>query len=149
MATDWQALRIEYVNGAMQYKELAEKHGIKEGTVRQRANREDWAHERNALSRAVTQAANATLGDERATLLAKFNEQDAKIAEALKAKAARILNGTDVDDKVLANLTRIFDGAQKIGLLALGAATANTELTGPGGVPLSIAVRFKGAKNSD
>lgn len=129
MATDWQALRIEYVNGAMQYKELAEKHGIKEGTVRQRANREDWAHERNALSRAVTQAANATLGDERATRLAKFNEQDAKIAEALKAKAARMLNALGDDDKALANLVRVFDGAQKIGLLALGAATANTTVS--------------------
>lgn len=149
MATDWQALRIEYANGAMQYKELAAKHGLKEGTVRQRANREDWAHERNALSRAVTQVANAALGDERATRLAKFNEQDAKIAEALKAKAARMLNALGDDDKALANLVRVFDGAQKIGLLALGAATANTELTGPGGVPLSIAVRFKGAKNSD
>lgn len=129
MATDWQALRIEYVNGAMQYKELAEKHGIKEGTVRQRANREDWAHERNALSRAVTQAANAVLGDERTQRLAKFNEQDAKIAEALKAKAARMLNALGDDDKALANLTRVFDGAQKIGLLALGAATANTTVS--------------------
>jgi hypothetical protein len=129
MATDWVALRVEYINGSMQYKELAAKHKLKEGTVRQRANREGWAEERNALSRAVTQAANAVLGDERTHRLAKFNEQDAKIAEALKAKAARILNGADVDDKVLANLTRIFDGAQKMGLLALGAATANTTVS--------------------
>lgn len=129
MATDWPALRIEYVNGAMQYKELAEAHGLKEGTVRQRANRENWAQERNALSRAVTQAANASLGDERATRLAKFNDQDAKIAEALKAKAARMLNALGDDDKALANLTRVFDGAQKIGLLALGAATANTTVS--------------------
>ena len=42
MATDWAALRIEYVNGAMQYKELAEAHGLKEGTVRVRAHREGW-----------------------------------------------------------------------------------------------------------
>lgn len=129
MATDWAALRVEYVNGSMQYKELAEKHKLKEGTVRQRANREDWSRERNALSRAVTDAANASLGDERISRLAKFNDQDAKIAEALKAKAARILNGADVDDKVLANLTRIFDGAQKIGLLALGASTENTTVS--------------------
>ena len=129
MATDWPALRVEYINGAMQYKELAAKHKLKEGTVRQRANREGWAEERNAASRAVTQAANESLGNDRATRLAKFNDQDAKIAEALKAKAARILSGADVDDKVLANLTRIFDGAQKMGLLALGAATANTTVS--------------------
>lgn len=49
MATDWTALKVEYINGSMQYKELAEKHKLKEGTVRQRANRENWANERNAL----------------------------------------------------------------------------------------------------
>ena len=129
MATDWVALRVEYVNGSMQYKELAEKHKLKEGTVRQRANREDWAHERNALSRAVTQAANATLGDERATRLAKFNEQDAKIAEALKAKAAKLLGRDTIDPSELSALSRVFDTAQKMGLLALGAATANTTVS--------------------
>lgn len=130
MATDWAALKIEYVNGSMQYKGLAEKHKLKEGTVRQRANREGWAEERNALSRAVTQAANAVLGDERTQRLAKFNDQDIKIAEALKAKAARILNSdASNDERVLASLTRVFDGAQKIGLLALGAATENTTVT--------------------
>jgi len=129
MATDWPALRIEYVNGAMQYKELAEAHGLKEGTVRQRANRENWAQERNALSRAVTQAANASLGEERATRLAKFNDQDAKIAEALKAKAAKLLGRDTIDASELSALSRVFDTAQKMGLLALGAATANTTVS--------------------
>ena len=130
MSTDWMALRLEYVNGSMQYKELAEKRNLKEGTVRQRANRENWAEERNTLSRAVTQTANASLGSERATRLAKFNEQDAKIAEAIKSKAARMLqNLADSDDRMLANLTKIFEGAQKLGLLALGAATENHNVT--------------------
>lgn len=129
MATDWPALRVEYVNGAMQYKELAEAHGLKEGTVRQRANRENWAQERNALSRAVTQAANASLGEERATRLAKFNDQDAKIAEALKAKAAKLLGRDTIDASELSALSRVFDTAQKMGLLALGAATANTTVS--------------------
>ena len=129
MATDWAALRVEYVNGAMQYKELAEAHGLKEGTVRQRANRENWAQERHALSRAVTQAANASLGEERATRLAKFNDQDAKIAEAPKAKAAKLLGRDTIDASELSALSRVFDTAQKMGLLALGAATANTTVS--------------------
>lgn len=129
MATDWAALRVEYVNSSMQYKELAEKHGLKEGTVRQRANREDWSRERNALSRAVTDAANASLGDERISRLAKFNDQDAKIAEALKGKAAKLLGRDSLDPSELSALSRVFDTAQKIGLLALGAATANTTVS--------------------
>ena len=129
MATDWPALRVEYVNGSMQYKEIAEKHDLKEGTVRQRANRENWADERNALSRAVTQAANASLGDERAARLARFNDHDAKIAEALKSKAAKLLSKEALDPSELSALSRVFDTAQKMGLLALGAATANTTVT--------------------
>lgn len=129
MATDWPALRIEYVNGAMQYKELAEAHGLKEGTVRQRANRENWAQERHALSRSVTQAANASLGEERAARLAKFNDHDTKIAEALKAKAAKLLGRDTIDASELSALSRVFDTAQKMGLLALGAATANTTVS--------------------
>lgn len=61
MATDWKVLRVEYVNSAMQYKELADRHGLKEGTVRQRANREGWAEERNAISRLVTESVTQTL----------------------------------------------------------------------------------------
>ena len=54
--------------------------------------------------------------------LAKFNEQDIKIAEALKARAVELLRG-DVDDRTLANLRGVFEGAQRIGRLALGAET--------------------------
>lgn len=149
MATDWAALKLQYVHGAETLREIAEKHNIKAAGVMRRAAKEGWDAARKQASARVSTIAGTALGDERATRLAKFNEQDAKIAEALKAKAARMLNALGDDDKALANLVRVFDGAQKIGLLALGAATANTELTGPGGVPLSIAVRFKGAKNSD
>ncbi len=129
MATDWAALKLQYVHGAETLREIADKHNIKAAGVMRRAAKEGWDAARKQESAKVSTVAHAALGDERATRLAKFNEQDAKIAEALKANAARILNGADVDDKVLANLTRIFDGAQKIGLLALGAATANTTVS--------------------
>ena len=122
MATDWAALRIEYVNGAMQYKELAETHGLKEGTVRVRAHREGWAAERDAVKRDVTQRATEAATTDKAARLAKFNEQDIKIAEALKARAVELLRG-DVDDRTLNNLRGVFEGAQRIGRLALGAET--------------------------
>ena len=129
MATDWAALKLQYVHGAETLREIADKHNIKAAGVMRRAAKEGWDAARKQESAKVSTVAHAALGDERATRLAKFNEQDAKIAEALKAKAVRLLNGPDLDDRVLANLTRIFDGAQKIGLLALGAATENHNVT--------------------
>ena len=129
MATDWAALKLEYVHGTATLRDLADKHKIKAAGVMRRAANEGWDAARKQESAKVSTTANASLGDERAQRLARFNDQDAKIAEALKAKAARILNAGEVDDRVLANLTRIFDGAQKIGLLALGAATEHHNVT--------------------
>jgi hypothetical protein len=128
MATDWNALRVEYVNGSMQYKELAEKHGLKEGTVRQRANREGWAAERNALSRAVTQTAQAKLTEDRTDELTKFNEDDLKMARAIRAKAASMMRN-ELSPQDLRALAGAVDTAQKVGRLALGASTENSSVT--------------------
>ncbi len=123
MATDWTAVKLAYVHGTDTMRELAEKKGINAAGLMRRAAKEGWEAERKQESAKVSKTASEALGDERADRLAKFNEQDVKIAEALKAKAARILQSAGDDDRVLANLTRIFDGAQKIGRLALGAET--------------------------
>ena len=125
MATDWAAIRVEYVNSALQYKDLAERHGLKEGTVRQRANREKWNDERDALSRAVTETATERLTVTRANELAKFNEDDLRVARAIRAKAASLLANAQTPQEVRA-LASAFGDAQKIGRLALGAETENS-----------------------
>ncbi len=89
--TDWPTLRREYVNGSLQLKELAEKHGLKPATVRARSHREDWEAERNAVQRAVTHVAQARLTEDRATALARFNDDDLKVARAIRGKAASML----------------------------------------------------------
>lgn len=129
MATDWTALKIEYVHGTATLRELADNHKIKAAGVMRRAANEAWDAARKQESAKVSTTANASLGDERAMRLAKFNDHDAKIAEALKAKAAKLLGGVTLDPAGLSALSRVFDTAQKMGLLALGAATANTTVS--------------------
>ena len=129
MATDWTTLRLEYTHGSITLRELADKHGIKSAGVMRRAANEGWEAERKQESAKVSKAANEVLGEDRAARLAKFNDHDAKIAEALKAKAAKMLNADDIAPNELNALSRVFDTAQKMGLLALGAATANTTVT--------------------
>ena len=128
MATDWTALRVEYVNSAMQYKELAQRHGLKEGTVRQRANRDGWAEERNAVSRAVTQNANLTLAEDRVTALASFNEDDLRMARAIKARAEAMMSSATRPNDLRALAGAVKD-AQMVGRLALGASTENSSVT--------------------
>ena len=128
MATDWTALRVEYVNSVLQYKELADKHGMKEGTVRQRANREDWAKERNAVSRAVTQKAEAALSEDRVVALAQFNADDLAIAREIRSRAQAMMSD-ELRPNDLRALAGAVESAQKVGRLALGAATENTTVT--------------------
>lgn len=128
MAANWPALRVEYVNSALTFGELAKKHGLKEGTVRQRANREGWVVERNAASRAVTAKAEATLGLSRAEELAKFNADDLKMARAIRAKAAQMMAKAN-NPADLRALAGAVDTAQKVGRLALGATTENKGVT--------------------
>lgn len=135
--TDWPALRREYVNGSLQLKELAEKHGLKAVTVRVRAHREDWESERNAVQRAVTQVAQTRLTEDRATALARFNDDDLKVARAIRGKAASML-ATAKSPADLRALASAMGEAQKIGRLALGATTGNTGHSDPDGGPIPI-----------
>ncbi len=137
MATNWPALRTEYVHGSLTFKELAEKHGLKDGTVRQRAHREGWEAERNATSRAVTQAAQERLTESRSAQLAKFNEDDLRVARAIRARAAAMLGNVQQPADLRA-LASAMDTAQKIGRLALGATTGNTGHSDPDGGPIPI-----------
>lgn len=128
MATDWAALRLEYTHSTITLRELAEKHGINSAGVMRRAAKEGWEAERKQESAKVSKAASEVLGEDRAARLAKFNDHDAKISEALKGRAAKMLNA-NITAAELSALSRVFDTAQKMGLLALGAATANTTVS--------------------
>ena len=108
MATDWTALRVEYVHGSATMRELADKHGIKSAGLMRRAAKEGWDAERKQESAKVSKAAGTLLADTRVDELAKFNADDLKMARAIRAKAAAV------------------DTAQKVGRLALGAETAHT-----------------------
>ena len=42
MAVDWLAIRNDYINGLGSYRKLAEQYGVPFGTLRGRAEREEW-----------------------------------------------------------------------------------------------------------
>ena len=128
MAADWASIRVQYVGSALTFKAIGDRHGLKEGTVRQRANREGWVEQRNAASRAVTQKAEALLTESRVDELARFNRDDLEMAQAIRVKAQSLMRLTNrpADLRALAGAV---ESAQKVGRLALGAATENTSVT--------------------
>lgn len=42
MAVDWLAIRNDYINGGGSYRKLAEKYGVPFGSLRSRAEKENW-----------------------------------------------------------------------------------------------------------
>ena len=128
MATDWAALKVEYVNSALTYGELAERHGLKAGTVRQRANREGWNDSRNAVSQFVTVTATEQITENRVDELIKFNAEDLATAKAIRNKAIAMMELVESPSDLRA-LAGAVDVAQKVGRLALGASTENNAVT--------------------
>lgn len=126
MATDWAALKVEYINSALTYGELADRHGIKAGTVRQRANREGWNDSRNAVSQFVTVTATEQITENRVDELIKFNAEDLATAKAIRNKAIAMMDGIESPSDLRA-LAGAIDVAQKVGRLALGASTENVQ----------------------
>ena len=50
---DWNAIRSEYATGNAGYRELAKKYGIAFGTLRYRAQKEEWVKKREAMSHRI------------------------------------------------------------------------------------------------
>lgn len=128
MATDWAALRIEYINTPVTMQELADKNGLKLSTVTVRASREKWGEERSKSWQNVAEAANADLASRRAEELAKFNEEDLALAKKIREKASLMMEEANTPQDLKA-LSGAVDTAQKVGRLALGANTESSIVT--------------------
>lgn len=142
MATDWTHIKLEYINGSMSMRELATKHGINPAGLFRRAANEKWDEERKQKSAKVSEASQTLIEASRAEELAKFNEDDLKLARAIRANVAKHLNDAQLSQtKIAPNVVRALAGAaetaQRIGRLALGVPTNNTGISNPDGSPLN------------
>lgn len=125
VGTDWEALKFEFVNGAMSYRELAQKHGLKTATVQKQGERHHWMDQRRQLSAKVGQIAQATLLHKRADALEEVNEADLAIAWRMRTWILQRLNDamplSAGELRLLASAALL---AQKISHLAIGVTTA-------------------------
>jgi hypothetical protein len=128
MATDWTSIKLEYVNGHMSQRDLADKHQINPAGLMKRAANEGWEAERQQKSAEVSKVAQDLMTEDRTAVLAKFNEDDLRMARAIRAKAATMMKSIESPSELRA-IASAADVAQKIGRLALGAETENTIVT--------------------
>jgi len=124
---DWVAIKTEYVAGA-DYTSLSEKYGVKEVTIRQRVMQGKWGEIRNSTLQVITERAIEKIIDVKVDILSNLNEIDLSAAQALRDKANEMLSKITSANE-LKSLAGVFDSAQKISRLALGASTENNNVT--------------------
>lgn len=124
---DWFALKVAYINGTMSQRELAKTYNVNPAGLMARANKENWEAERKHNQASVSKAAHDKLTENRIDQLAKFNADDLIMANAIRDRAAMLMQSAgSLTASELRSLASAADTAQKIGRLALGAETAST-----------------------
>lgn len=127
--TDWQAIETEFVNGFKTYEDLAKTHGINPATLRKRGERGAWTEKRHTLAQSVTAQAQEKLTLTRVDELAQFNNDTLEAAKAIRLNAANRLDNDELTPNELRSLAGALEAAQRIGRLALGSTTTNSEIT--------------------
>lgn len=132
---DWAKIKLEFVHTGARVVDLATKYGIKEDTIWKRVSRDGWSDMRVDAEQKAYADAEGELSKRRVKDLAKFNEDDLKIARAIRGRVANRLNNVEtvITPSELRSLAATAEAAQRMGRLALGASTDNVGLAGPGG----------------
>jgi hypothetical protein len=135
MATDWAALQVEYVHGTMTMRDLADTHKIKAAGVMRRGANEKWDTKRKQESARVIKVSGDKLGEYRVDELVEFNETDLKIAKAMKHQISVHISTAQKSNMAMSptdirTLMSAHESAQRVGRLALGVSTENSQVTG-------------------
>lgn len=139
----YESLKPEFMKGTLTLREFADVHGVSYDGLRQTAATGKWVEERHKLAQQVTAEANKLNLSNRVTELAKFNEDDLKVAKLIRGMVIKRINDgvkspKGVPTAELKTLSSIVVDAQKIARLALGANTESHELTGHAGLPMQV-----------
>lgn len=143
----WAELRFAFINGSLSVAKFRDKFGCPDTAIRERATKQKWVPLRDLNRRKVHEDAQRIIREKRAKDLVDFNEADVRMARSVRAMAGlRIQQLKDVYDRKpeweipaseLRNLAQTIETTQRIGRLALGASTSNSEVTGKDGAPLT------------
>lgn len=112
MATQWWRIKAAYLKGNITYKELAEKYGLSERTVRNRAYKEGWGKEKDKVQTEVSEKIRATAVRarvEQLEMLITANDRMARAIDKLTEeieKNPKILLGSKGDGKAADSISK-------------------------------------------
>lgn len=135
---DWDALKYDYMFNSVTFVELAKKYNVSETSIRKQSSRNNWPVEKQQSAEKVQNTAFDKMQEQRSTQLAQWNDEDIRLARAMRAKAAQIMMDAEkTDAATLRSIASIADTAQKIARLAFGVSTENSTVTNKE-LPVSI-----------
>lgn len=94
---DWNVLKAEYIAGGTSYRKLAEKYGVSQSTLRQRAAREKWSEQKNNVRTEVEQKMIDTISDEQSeqavSAASLISEAAMNFLKQIADESVRLKNG--------------------------------------------------------
>jgi hypothetical protein len=127
---DWNKIRLAYVHSTKSFTAIAAEFGVTAAAAAKRCEREGWVRLRREAADALAMQAEQEIERRRLVELTKWNEDDLRMASALRARVARQLaaakDATDIGPAQLRQLAGVVESAQRVGRLALGATTENS-----------------------
>lgn len=91
MAIDWLKIRMEYINGTMSIRELAEKHELSYSTTRKIASSEKWSDARAKQREKIRAKAEQTAQKKAADSLAKPMLEQSLAKARIAAKVVKMV----------------------------------------------------------
>lgn len=92
MTANWAEIKADYINGGGSYRELAKKHGVSASTLMQKAAREKWKTEAEALRSeaevATKQKAVEKIAESESDILAIKSRLRLKMYEQIERRMA-------------------------------------------------------------
>lgn len=129
---DWARIKAEFIAGEETTKEISERFGIGHPGTMSRCADEGWHALRRELKHKTSAIAIEDTARKRAADLIEFSSEDLKVARAVRAlvgrELRRLADAQTVDARLLGALVAAAESAQRIGRLALGASTGNSEI---------------------
>ena len=129
MAHDWITIEADYINDTTQStSSLSNKYGVPAGTIGARMAKFKWNDKRQEKSLKVKTESIQRATEDQITVASQFCSDDLEVSIKIRKKVAELMLTIDSPNDINA-LAAAADKAQKIGRLALGLSTSNSELT--------------------
>lgn len=90
MAVPWTKIKADWLKGGTSYKKLAEKYGVKEGSIKNRASKEGWRKDKLLIADKVSTELRGRVARVRVNHLEKLIEANEALLDGLVKLAEEI-----------------------------------------------------------